>query len=191
MKKLVSLAALVMMLTACTTGGSLPASTIAASTLAAAQPPTDYLLGPGDKLQISVYGETSLSGEQLVGADGTVALPLAGKVPALGKTTEQVAAEIHSRLSKGYINNPAITVTVKNYRPFYILGEVNRPGQYEYSVGMSVRDAIAMAQGYTYRARKNEITLRREGNSKDVRVLLDDDMPIRPGDTIHIDERHF
>ncbi|MCC6828167.1 MAG: polysaccharide export protein [Novosphingobium sp.] len=159
--------------------------------MAESSPAEDYRLGPGDKLQLIVYGEQNLTSEQLVAADGSVTVPLAGRVVAEGKTSHEVAAEIQTRLADGFLRNPAVVAVVTAYRPFYILGEVNNPGQYEYAVGMTARDAVAKAGGYTYRAKKNEIVLRHEKTTEEVRVILDQDFRIRPGDTLRIDERYF
>lgn len=162
-----------------------------ASSLPPIQTNDSYLLGPGDKLQITVYREDELTGEQLVGPDGTIALPLAGRVQAAGHTVQDLSQAITTKLADGLIRNPSVAVSIINYRPFYILGEVTTPGQYEYVKGMSVLAAVARAGGFTYRARRNEIFLRREGSPTEVRVVLDRDTPIQPGDTIRIGERYF
>lgn len=165
--------------------------TVQASVLGMDDSPSEYRLDAGDRINIVVYGQPTLTGEQLVGADGTVTLPLVGNVSAIGVTTHELAAKLQAKLADGFMQNPSVTVAVVNYRPFYILGEVNQPGQYEYAVGMTVRDAVAKAGGYTYRAQQKEILLRRAGSDQEIRVTLDKDMRIRPGDTIRIVERYF
>ncbi|MFA5967664.1 MAG: polysaccharide biosynthesis/export family protein [Sphingomonas sp.] len=150
-----------------------------------------YRLGPGDKLKITVYGEENLSSEQQVGPDGSVTVPLIGAVKATGRSAPDVSDEIRNKLGEGFVRSPSVSVTIEQYRPFYILGEVNTPGQYEYAQGMTVLAAVARAGGYTYRANKNEIFLKREGNAEELHVRLDSDIPIRPGDTIRIGERYF
>ncbi|QJU57267.1 polysaccharide export protein [Sphingomonas sp. AP4-R1] len=149
-----------------------------------------YTLGPGDKLQITVYGEEDLSSEQQVGPDGTVAIPLIGRVPATGRTTTALTDEIRSKLAEGFVQNPSVTVTITTYRPFYILGEVNTPGQYEYANGMTVMSAVARAGGFTYRAKKGEVFVKHAGGQEE-RVKLTGDLPIQPGDTIRVGERYF
>ena len=169
-----------------------PVQNVSASALGAPDAKdVDYRLGPGDKLQIVVYGEQNLSSEQQVGADGSITVPLIGRVPATGRTVIAVSDEIRDKLSEGFVHNPSVTVTIENYRPFYILGEVTTPGQYEYAKGMTVLAAVARAGGFTYRAKRHEIFLKREGSTAELRVTLDTDMLIRPGDTIRIGERYF
>lgn len=165
--------------------------TVQASVLGIGETAGEYRLDAGDRLNIVVYGQESLTGEQLVGADGTVTLPLVGNFSARGVTTHELAKNIQTKLAEGYLQNPSVTVAVVTYRPFYILGEVNQPGQYEYAVGMTVRDAVAKAGGYTYRAQQKAVLLRRAGSDQEIKVELDKDMPIRPGDTIRIVERYF
>lgn len=151
----------------------------------------DYALGSGDKLQITVYGEEDLTGEQQVGPDGTVAMPLIGRIPAAGRTAAALSEDIRAKLAEGFVHNPSVTVTITTYRPFYILGEVNTPGQYEYAKGMSVLAAVARAGGFTYRAKKSEVFVRHEGGGAEQRVKLTSDLPVQPGDTIRIGERYF
>lgn len=165
--------------------------TVDASVLTLDNPSSEYRLDAGDRIKIVVYGQESLTGEQLVGADGTVTLPLIGNVSAVGTTTQELTAKIQKKLADGFFQNPSVTVSMVAYRPFYILGEVNQPGQYEYAVGMTVRDAVAKAGGYTYRAQEKSILLKRAGAEEEIRVTLDKDLPIRPGDTIRIVERYF
>lgn len=165
--------------------------TVDASVLTLDNPSSEYRLDAGDRIKIVVYGQDSLTGEQLVGADGTVTLPLIGNVSAVGTTTQELTAKIQKKLADGFFQNPSVTVSMVAYRPFYILGEVNQPGQYEYAVGMTVHDAVAKAGGYTYRAQEKSILLKRAGAEEEIRVTLDKDLPIRPGDTIRIVERYF
>ncbi|MBF5091541.1 polysaccharide export protein [Novosphingobium sp. NBM11] len=150
-----------------------------------------YILGAGDKISILVYDEPNLSGEQIVGPDGTVTVALIGPVPAAGRTAFDLTTDIRLRLANGFIRNPSVTVNLVSYRPFYILGEVNRPGQYDYVKGMSVFAAIAKAEGFTYRARKNYVFLKREGADHEDKVNLTSDLLVQPGDTIRVGERHF
>ncbi len=181
--------------------GLLAISLSGAANYGAAQTPTkpvaesagdgSYGLGAGDKLQITVYGEEDLSGEQQVGPDGTVTLPLIGRVPATGRTVAAVSEEIRARLADGFVQKPSVSVTITAYRPFYILGEVNTPGQYEYAKGMTVLGAVARGGGFTYRAKKSEVFIKREGSQAEVRVKLTGDLPIAPGDTIRVGERYF
>jgi polysaccharide export outer membrane protein len=107
-----------------------------------------YALGAGDKLRITVFGEESLSGEYLVPGEGTVAFPLIGDVQATGLTVDQLAREIEARLRDGYLKDPRVSIEVENYRPFYILGEVMKPGEYPFTNGLTVLNAVATANGF-------------------------------------------
>jgi len=178
-------------LTGCGGGEYGAVKSVSAASLSAPTRDGVYTLGPGDKLQIAVYGEDNLSSEQQVGPDGTITVPLIGRVPASGRTVSQVTDEVRAKLAEGFVQNPSVTITIQTFRPFYILGEVNTPGQYEYAKGMTVLAAVARAGGFTYRAKKSEIFLKREGEANETRVLLDTDLPIRPGDTIRVGERYF
>jgi protein involved in polysaccharide export with SLBB domain len=151
-----------------------------------------YRLGSGDMLRITIYGEEKLTGEYRVGDDGTVALPLIGAVPASGKTTAELNERIAARFtSAGLLQKPNVASEVIAYRPFFILGEVQKPGQYPFIPGMTVRQAIATANGYTYRARQSQIMVTHWGEKNEVAYELDAGMPLAPGDTIRVPERHF
>ncbi len=155
---------------------------------AAAEP---YLLAAGDKLLVRVWGHADLSGEVAVTPEGRIGLPLIGAVPAAGLTPEDLAAEIARRLGARYLVNPQVTVEVREYRPFFILGQVNRPGSYPYRPGMTVREAAAVAGGYTRRARHDSVRVTREQGGSRQTLELDGDAPIRPGDVIDVDRRWF
>jgi protein involved in polysaccharide export with SLBB domain len=150
-----------------------------------------YTLDAGDKLRVVVFGQDGISGTYLVDAAGNVSLPLVGSVPARGFTTGQLAKEITDRLKQGYVREPHVTVAVDTYRPFFILGEVTNPGQYPYVPNMTVENAIAIAGGFTPRAKKQtvEITRNAGGQRFDGDVPLN--YPLRPGDTVMVKERWF
>lgn len=151
----------------------------------------DYTLGVDDKLSLTIYGEPGLSGEQQVGPDGSIAVPLIGKVQAEGRTVDAVSAEIRDRLADGYLKQPSVSIAILGFRPFYILGEVNKPGEYPYRKGISVMAAIATAQGFSYRARKSYVFVRHWGAADEVKVELRPDLMVLPGDTLRIGERYF
>ena len=109
----------------------------------------DYVLGPGDKMRLIVFGETDLSGEFTIDGSGFVRLPLIGQVRAAGYTSQQLEAAIGGALAQGYLKQPRVSVEVSTYRPFYIIGAVNRPGQYPYVDHMNALNAIALAGGFT------------------------------------------
>ena len=160
----------------------------------AALSPTEaltYELGPGDKLNIITFDEEQLTGTFYVGSNGAVSLPWIGEVPAAGKTEAELRADITARLRDGYILNPQVSVQVVLYRPFYILGEVNRPGEYAYVSGLTVRAAVAMAEGFTYRANTKKVLIKRNGISSELKLPLTATTDVEPGDTIRIVERYF
>lgn len=152
-----------------------------------------YRVGAGDKLRITVFNEPTLTGEYNVTSTGAVAFPLIGMVQAGNRTIEDVTHEITGRLSGAYVNDPRVSVEVLNYRPFYILGEVNKPGEYAYASGLTVDQAIAKAGGFTYRANEKTAFLRRQTSSGERSVSLRGGAPVAilPGDTIRVGERYF
>ena len=150
-----------------------------------------YRLNSGDKLKIQVYGEENLSGEQVIGPDGSITLPLVGRVPAKGRTVADITEEVRTKLADGFVQNPSVAITIAAYRPFYILGEVNTPGQYEYAQGMTLLAAVARAGGYTYRAKKSEVWVKHEDSPEEERVQVTTGLLIQPGDTIRVGERYF
>lgn len=152
---------------------------------------TGYQLGVADKVRVIVFGEEALSGEFTVSDSGTLSLPLIGAVPATGRTPADVIADIETRLGKGYLRNPKVSMDVLTYRPFYILGEVEKPGEYAFSNGLTVMNAVARAEGYTYRANKKKVFIKRAGEMEEKRYKLSPDLKIFPGDTVRIGERYF
>jgi len=150
-----------------------------------------YTLGVGDKLKITVFGEDNLSGEFDVGARGMVSLPLVGDIPAKGLSLPQFRARMAKQLSSGYLKDPRITVEVLNYRGFFVHGEVRSGGEFKYKTGLKIRDAIAMAGGFSYRANEGYFYLMREGFSKPSKISFPNNMPVLPGDNIRIPERFF
>lgn len=148
-----------------------------------------YQLGSGDSLRVIVFGQNDLSNLYRVDQAGYITMPLVGKLPARGRTTQQLEALIATSLQKGYVRLPDVSVEIATHRPFFIMGEVNNAGQYAFVAGMTVQMAIAIAGGFSPRANhKNvDITRRINGRVLNGRVPLTD--PIRPGDTIYVRER--
>ncbi|MGK2910349.1 MAG: polysaccharide biosynthesis/export family protein [Sphingobium sp.] len=151
----------------------------------------DYKLGAGDKIRMTVFNEPTLSGEFSVSADGALSLPLLGDVQAVGKSPAQIATLVQTRLADGYIRDPKVSIEVTAYRPFFILGEVTAPGQYPYASGLTVLNAVATAQGFTPRASRKVVYIRRSGATSEETYQLTPDLVVRPGDTIRIGERYF
>jgi protein involved in polysaccharide export with SLBB domain len=152
---------------------------------------TAYQLGPGDRVRVTVFGETELTGEYDVAANGGLAFPLVGEVPAGGLTPQQLSDAIAQRLSAGYLREPRVASAVIGYRPFYILGEVTRPGTYPYAADLDVMSAVAVAGGFTYRANRGRVYIRRLGEENEQSFSLRDRVTVRPGDTVRIGERWF
>lgn len=161
------------------------------ATSAAAQAELNYTLGPGDKLRIIVFGEDDLTGEFEVSGSGIIAYPLVGQLDVAGRSVNDVEQIIRDKLLDGYLKNPSVSVEVLNYRPFFIEGEVNEPGQYPYVSGMTVREAVAIAGGYTYRAREETAIVIRRNDPNRTPEKVPSNTPIQPGDYIKIDERFF
>lgn len=149
-----------------------------------------YRLGAGDKLRITVYNEEDVSGEYEVDSSGNVSLKMIGPVAAVGRTLPELSKAIETKLLDGYLLNPRVAIDVLNYRPFYVLGEVNSPGSYPYVAGITVLKAIALAGGYTFRARTSKIELI-HANEPDNPILVDQNTLLLPGDIIRIKERFF
>ena len=150
-----------------------------------------YRLNVGDKLNIVVFGHEDVSGEFQINGGGHITMPLLGQVAAANRTVTQLQTEITAALDKDYIVNPRVSIEVLNYRPFYILGQVNAPGSYSYVTGMDVRQAIAIAGGFTRRARTSTVTVIRETAQGTVEIEAKPDIPILPGDTIEVERRLF
>lgn len=149
-----------------------------------------YTLDSGDQIRIVVFGHEDLSGEFVVGTNGTIALPLIGEVNAQGLTLRELEGAITSKLMPDFLRNPQVSAEVINYRPFYIIGEVKNPGTYPYVSGMRIVNAVAIAGGFTYRARENEMLITRaKGRGKPERVPPN--TRVLPGDVIEIMERYF
>jgi polysaccharide export outer membrane protein len=150
-----------------------------------------YKLGPGDALRVTVFRHEDLSGEFSLDGEGYFALPLVGEILGGGRTARQLETEIEVALkSGGYLIDPQVSIEVLNYRPFYIIGEVNQPGSFEYVNGMTVINAVALAGGYTYRADQDDIIISR-GGSNGPRIQALPDTEVLPGDIIEVTERFF
>lgn len=150
--------------------------------------PNTYTLGAGDNLRITVFNEPELSGEQTIGASGVVSLPLIGDVHASGLSSSGLAIELQRRFRDGYLRNPNVSVTVISYRPFYVTGEVSRPGAFPYTSQMTVASAVATAGGLTRRANRSHVYLRRAGETTEARVSSRADVALAPGDTVRVAE---
>jgi polysaccharide biosynthesis/export protein len=151
----------------------------------------EYTLASGDRLRVIVFGQDNLSNLYSVDGSGRITMPLIASVQVSGLTTSQATDRIASRLRDGFIREPKVTVEIETYRPFYILGEVARAGQFPFATGMTVQTAIAIAGGFTPRAAQSYASLSRQVADEIVTVNVPINEPIRPGDTIVVKERWF
>ncbi|CCD96830.1 conserved exported hypothetical protein [Bradyrhizobium sp. ORS 375] len=183
-------------------GGAIPAlrNSFAAAPRGAAVMPVGYAparhdsayhLDAGDKLRVVVYGQEGLTNTYAIDASGSITMPLIGSVPARGRTTAGLAAEITAKLRNGYIREPSVAVEIEAYRPFFILGEVQAPGQYPYVPNMTVESAIAIAGGFSPRARRDIVTLTHTDAAGAARYEVPLGTSLKPGDTIQVGERWF
>ena len=162
-------------------------------------------LEAGDKIRVTVFGEDKLSGDYDIDAAGfvslpvselingrlIVSLPLAGTVQAAGLSRAQLEASLGRRYRGAVLRDPKITVDIAAYRPFYILGEVEKPGEYAYRSGLNVLSATAVAGGPTYRASRSDVLIQKGGTGPFLRVPLSPAIPVLPGDLIRVPERYF
>jgi polysaccharide biosynthesis/export protein len=150
-----------------------------------------YKLDAGDRLRVVVYGQEGLTNTYAIDAGGSITMPLIGAVPARGRTPAGLASEITAKLRNGYIREPSVAVEIESYRPFFILGEVAAPGQYPYVPNMSVESAVAIAGGFSPRARRDRVTLTHADASGSMRVEVPLGTALGPGDTVLVGERWF
>lgn len=152
---------------------------------------SEYRLSAGDRVLITIFGHEDLSGEFEINGANVISMPLIPEIKAAGLTLNELGAAIVDALKPDYLKNPSVRVEVISFRPFYIIGEVARPGSYPYSNKMTVVNAVAHAGGFTYRAKKNKAVIRRSGDSGNVEIKATMDTVIEPGDVIEIRERFF
>jgi protein involved in polysaccharide export with SLBB domain len=148
-------------------------------------------LQPGDKIRVNVFGEDTLSGEYEIDQSGQISLPLAGTVQAVGLTQRELEQALAKKFRSEYLRNPKVTVTIATLRPFYMMGEVTKPGEFAYKSGLNVLTAMAIAGGPTYRASRNTVQIQRRGESSMREYPMSSSVPILPGDVIRVPERYF
>jgi protein involved in polysaccharide export with SLBB domain len=149
-----------------------------------------YRLGSGDKLRVTVYNEKSLSGDYEVSDQGVLAMPLIGSVTVGNLTTHDAEALLTEKLAK-YLVDPHVGIEVLNYRPFFILGEVQKPGSYPYVSGMTVLNAVSLGGGFTPRADEHDITIKHASDPDTAAQKVDEDATVSPGDILRVHERIF
>jgi len=173
-----------------------PAAVVVAAPVAYVEPlpvryDAAYHLDAGDRLRVVVYGQEGLTNTYAIDAGGSITMPLIGSVPARGRTTAGLAAAISAKLRAGFIRDPSVAVEIEAYRPFFILGEVAAPGQYPYVPNMTVESAVAIAGGFSPRARRDSVTVTHTDASGTARFVVPPGSPISPGDTVLVSERWF
>jgi polysaccharide export outer membrane protein len=179
-------------LAGCAGRGAIALDAAAPATAQAGNLPTyRYPLSGGDKLRVSVFGVPQLGGDFTVGGSGFIALPLIGEVEVKGLTSTQLQERITAKLANGYVNEPRVSVEVLTTRPYYILGEVNKPGEYAFADGLTIEAAVAQAGGYTYRAKTKEVTIKHASEATAIRYPVTPATAVAPGDTIRVQERWF
>jgi protein involved in polysaccharide export with SLBB domain len=152
---------------------------------------TEYRLVAGDRVLVTVFGHKDLSGEFGINGANVLSMPLIPEIKAAGMTVNELEAAIVDALKPDYLKNPNVSVAVTNFRPFYIIGEVANPGSYPYSNKMTVANAVALAGGFTYRAKKKKAVIRRREGVETTEIEAEIDTAIEPGDVIEIRERFF
>ena len=150
-----------------------------------------YLLGPGDHVQIRVFGEEDLTVDIRLNATGVVSYPFLGELQISGKTSTQVEQIIVDGLKPDFLINPVVNVSILEYRRFYIYGEVKTPGEYNFEPGMTLRKAIVLAGGFTERASRKNIEIVHEANPQLTEKRSNLDIPIAPGDVIDVQQTFF
>lgn len=150
-----------------------------------------YRLAPGDRVSVQVFGQPDLSGQFDVTADGTLPVPLVGAVPAGNRTVAEVADDLRTRLDRSFVVNPRLSVDVVTYRQIFVLGQVNHPGGFPYTPGLTVQQAVALAGGFTRRAITDKVAVTRltESGPKDYGITMRD--TLLPGDTLDVQRRIF
>ncbi len=151
-----------------------------------------YRLGPGDQVRIITVGEDTLTGEFRVDDSGRIAVPMLGAVPAAGLNPEALGHEVGAALDrKGLMRAPSVSVEVVRYRPIFVLGEVNKPGEFDYQPGMTVLSAVALAGGFTDRAVETRASVVRTANGRTAEGRVARETALQPGDVVTIFERRF
>ena len=151
----------------------------------------EYRLGTGDKVRVVVFNEPALSGEFQVDDSGTISLPLVGQIKGGGITPRALEQQLTAKLKGGYVRDPKVSVEVSNYRPFYIIGEIEKPGEYPYRNGLSILAAGAIGGGFTYRASKSKVFIKRAAEPLEREFPMSPLTPVLPGDVIRVPERYF
>ena len=188
--KLFPLAALALLLAA-PLGGCDDTSALVSAPAPAPEPGT-LRLHVGDRIKLVVIGDDKISGEYEIDQSGQIAIPAAGTLRAAGRGPSELEGDVARRLvERQFLKSPIVTVSVAAFRPFYVLGEVEKPGEYPYHTGLNILSAIAVAGGNTYRANTSQALIQRAGETGFRAYPLSPDVPVNPGDLIKLPERYF
>jgi len=181
-----------LMLASCDGGASLgPITDLEQKNMIEKAATTSPNLQPGEKIKVTVFGEDRLSGEFEIDPAGFVSLPLAGTIKAAGLSKQQLEQSLAAKFRGEYLKNPKVTVDVSSFKPFYVLGEVTKPGEYQFKSGLNVMSALALAGGTTYRASRSTVMIQHAGESGFRDYPLTPTIPVLPGDLIRVPERYF
>lgn len=148
-----------------------------------------YSVRTNDQLRVQVYNEPTITGDYVVDGTGFLSVPVAGRIKAAGLTVEQLERKVTAQLNSGILKDARVSIQITSYSPFYIRGEVKKPGEFPYKPGLTVGDAVALAGGYTYRADESKVYVRPADAAAEVARSLGTDPPVSPGDNIRIPER--
>jgi protein involved in polysaccharide export with SLBB domain len=180
-----------LVLTGCGVGSTLGPASLEDQQARAQAATSTPRLQAGEKIRITVFNEASLSGEYEIDQSGFVSLPLAGTVKAAGFTQPELEQELAKKFRSEYLRNPKVTVTLLSLRPYYIVGEVEKPGEYPYKSGLNILTALAVAGGSTYRGSRSTVYIQRVGETGMREYPLSSSVMILPGDLIRVPERVF
>jgi protein involved in polysaccharide export with SLBB domain len=159
-----------------------------------AAPPelSSYKLGSGDVISIRVLGEDDLKRERVKLSDaGTISFPVLGEIQVKGLTVGALEDYITRGLKGRYLLNPQVTVSIDEYRNFYVNGMVEKPGGYPFSPGLTVRKAISIAGGFKERAARDKINVIHDDDPKQTPNKVDLNKALLPGDIVTVEESFF
>jgi len=152
----------------------------------------EYRLAPGDRIRVIVLSDPELSAEYEVDSAGMISVRMAGRQQVVGMTTTEVEELLRNRYRADNLLRVArLSVDLVARRPFYVLGEVGKPGSFPYVSGINVAQAVAIAGGFTRRASKVRMTIQRFNQTRGMEETVTEDTPLGPGDILRVPERWF
>ncbi len=153
---------------------------------------SNYKLATGDVISIKVFGEEDLSREKIRLTDaGTLFYPVLGEIQVLGKTVGEIEKLIADGLRGRYLVNPRVTVSIDDYRKYFVTGQVGSPGGFPFQPGLTVAKAVAIAGGFKERASQSKMFVVRDADPKKGRERVELGTLIFPGDVLTIEESFF